>query len=97
MMWIASSWPLVVMRPTFAPRFWMMVLVPTVVPCDRNAMSRQNLSSETPSACAPAPSASSMPREKSGGVEGTLAVSSLPARSTMAQSVNVPPMSMPTR
>src|SRR5438128_956986 len=40
MMWIASSWPLVVMRPTLAPRFWMMVLVPTVVPCDRNAMSR---------------------------------------------------------
>ena len=34
MMWITSLWPLVVMRPTFAPRFWMMVLVPTVVPCD---------------------------------------------------------------
>ena len=75
----------------------MMVLVPTVVPCDRNAMSRQKSSSEMPSACAPAPSASIMPREKSGGVEGTLVVSSLPARSTIAQSVKVPPMSMPTR
>ena len=41
MMWIASSWPLVVIRPTRAPFFWMMVLVPTVVPCDRKAMSRQ--------------------------------------------------------
>jgi hypothetical protein len=38
-----------------------------------------------------------MPREKSCGVDGTLVVSSLPARSTIAQSVNVPPMSMPTR
>jgi len=38
-----------------------------------------------------------MPREKSAGVEGTLVVRSLPPRSTIAQSVNVPPMSMPTR
>ena len=97
MMWIASSCPLVVMRPTLAPRFWMMVFVPTVVPCERNAMSRQNSFSESPSASAPAPSASIMPRAKSGGVEGTLAVRSFPARSTMAQSVKVPPISMPTR
>ncbi len=97
MMWIASSCPLVVIRPTRAPFFWMMVLVPTVVPCDRKAMSRQKSSSFTPSACAPAPSASIMPREKSPGVDGTLVVRSLPAPSTMAQSVNVPPMSMPTR
>ncbi len=97
MMWIASSWPRVVIRPTFAPRFWMMVLVPTVVPCDRKAMSRQNLSIDRPSSAAPAPSASIMPRAKSGGVEGTLVVSSRPAASTIAQSVKVPPMSMPTR
>jgi hypothetical protein len=38
-----------------------------------------------------------MPREKSCGVEDTLAVRCLPARSTMGQSVNLPPMSMPTR
>jgi hypothetical protein len=52
---------------------------------------------DRPSCSAPAPSASIMPRAKSGGVEGTLVVSSLPAPSTMAQSVKVPPMSMPTR
>ena len=97
MMWIASSCPLVVIRPTLAPRFWMMVLVPTVVPWERKSMSRQKSSSGMPSACAPASSASIMPREKSGGVEGTLVVRSLPARSTIAQSVKVPPMSMPTR
>src|SRR5262245_52205171 len=97
MMWIASSWPRVVSRPTFAPRFWMMVLVPTVVPCDRNSMLLQKRSRSMPSFSAPAPSASIMPREKSCGVDGTLVVSSLPARSTIAQSVKVPPMSMPTR
>jgi len=43
------------------------------------------------------PVASIMPRAKSGGVEGTLVVRSLPARSTIAQSVKVPPISMPTR
>ena len=97
MMWIASSWPRVVMSPTLAPFFWMMVLVPTVVPCERKRMSRQKRSRGTPSAFAPAPSASIMPRPKSCGVEGTLVVRSLPARSTIAQSVKVPPMSMPTR
>jgi hypothetical protein len=45
----------------------------------------------------PVRSASIIPWEKSCGVEGTLVVSSVPARSTMAQSVKVPPMSMPTR
>ena len=30
------------MSPTRAPFFWMMVLVPTVVPCERKAMSPQN-------------------------------------------------------
>src|SRR3954454_14254811 len=38
-----------------------------------------------------------MPRAKSGGVDGTLLVSRRPAPSTIAQSVKVPPMSMPTR
>ncbi len=97
MMWMASSWPRVVTRPTRAPFFWMIVFVPTVVPWERNAMSRQKSSSPTPRARAPASRASIMPCEKSAGVDGTLVVRSLPARSTIAQSVNVPPMSMPTR
>ncbi|OGA70992.1 MAG: hypothetical protein A3G83_10765 [Betaproteobacteria bacterium RIFCSPLOWO2_12_FULL_68_20] len=59
-------------------------------------MSRQKSSSERPRDFAPAPSASIMPREKSSGVEGTLVVRRRPARSTIAQSVKVPPMSMPT-
>ena len=80
-----------------APRFWMIVFVPTVVPWERKSMSRQKRASGMPSASAPAPSASIMPRAKSGGVDGTLVVRSFPARSTIAQSVKVPPMSMPTR
>ena len=80
-MWIASSWPLVVIRPTFAP-----LLLDDGVGADRRAVRQEgDVAAEVVRAAgrapaAPAPSASIMPREKSGGVEGTLVVSSLPAR-----------------
>src|SRR5436309_1996137 len=49
MMWIASSWPWVVIRPTRAPFLWMSAFVPTVVPWVSTAISLQNCSNESPS------------------------------------------------
>ena len=45
MMWMTSLWPLVVMRPTLTPFFWMIALVPTVVPWASTASSLQSVSS----------------------------------------------------
>ena len=97
MMWMTSLWPLVVMRPTLAPRFWMIALVPTVVPWASTASSRQSASSGVPSLPATMSRAAISPSPKSAGVEGALPVVTRPASSTTTQSVKVPPMSMPQR
>src|ERR1700687_578642 len=75
----------------------MSVLVPTVVPCVSTATSRQNRSKETPRRSAAMRIAASMPSAKFSGVDGDLVAVILPARSSTTQSVNVPPMSTPTR
>ena len=72
MMWIASSWPLVVIRPTRAPLRWMSAFVPTVVPWVRIAIAAQNRSNGKPSRSAATRIASSMPSAKSLGVEAAL-------------------------
>src|SRR5947207_3791905 len=97
MMWMASSWPRVVIRPTRAPFLWRSVFVPTVVPCVRTATSRQNRSKETPKRPAARRIAASIPSAKSAGVDGDLVAVIRPLRSSATQSVKVPPMSTPTR
>src|SRR6266480_2912681 len=97
MMWMASSWPRVVIRPTRAPFLWMRVFVPTVVPCVSTATSRQNRSKESPRRSAASRIAAIMPSAKSPGVDGDLVAMIRPRRSSATQSVNVPPMSTPTR
>src|SRR5437899_8125610 len=96
MMWIASSWPCVVIRPTRAPFLWMSAFVPTVVPWVSTAISLQNCSNESPSRSAATRIAASMPSAKLPGVEGALVAVMRPERSSATQSVNVPPMSTPT-
>src|SRR5581483_9643382 len=97
MMWIASSWPLVVIRPTFAPFLWIRAFVPTVVPCVSTSMFLQKSSNESPRRSAATVIAASMPSAKLGGVEEDLVAVMRPSRSSTTQSVKVPPMSTPTR
>ena len=97
MMWIASSWPRVVIRPTFAPLRWISVLVPIVVPWLTIATSRQKDARSFPSLPAAISSAATNPALKSGGVDAALAVTTVPLGATTTQSVKVPPMSTPTR
>src|SRR5262252_5929928 len=97
MMWIASSWPFVVIRPTFAPLRWISAFVPTVVPWVRTEMSEQNRSNESPRRSDATRIAASMPSAKSRGVEEALVAVMRPERSSTTQSVKVPPMSTPTR
>src|SRR5438094_465203 len=96
MMWIASSWPCVVIRPTRAPFLWMSAFVPTVVPWVSTAISLQNCSNESPSRSAATRIAAIMPSAKLPGVEGALVAVMPPPRPSTTQSVNVPPMSTPT-
>src|SRR5437867_12255804 len=97
MMWIASSWPRVVIRPTFAPFLWMSAFVPTVVPWVSTAISLQNCSNESPSRSAATRIAASMPSAKLAGVEEDFVAVMRPSRPSATQSVKVPPMSTPTR
>ena len=85
------------MRPTFAPFFWMIALVPTVVPWASTAVAPQSVSSVIPSLAATMPRAAISPSPKSAGVDGALPVVTRPSSSTATQSVKVPPMSMPQR
>src|ERR1700681_201171 len=75
----------------------MSVLVPTVVPCVSTATSRQKRSKDSPRRSAAMRIAASMPSAKFSGVDGDLVAVILPPRSSTTQSVNVPPMSTPTR
>ena len=96
MMWIASSWPRVVIRPTRAPFLWISAFVPTVVPWVSTAISPQNFSNGNPRRSAATCIAASMPSAKLPGVEGALVAVIPPPRPSTTQSVNVPPMSTPT-
>ncbi len=96
MMWIASSWPRVVMSPTLAPLRWISAFVPTVVPCVRTSTSWQNRSKESPRRSAAIRIAASMPSAKLSGVEGAFVAVIAPSRPSTTQSVKVPPMSTPT-
>src|SRR2546421_4544520 len=51
MMWIASSWPRVVIRPTFAPFLWISAFVPTVVPWVRSEEHTSELQSRSDLVC----------------------------------------------
>src|ERR1700693_2019667 len=75
----------------------MSVLVPTVVPCVSTATSRQKRSKDSPRRPAAMRIAASMPPAKFSGVDGDLVAVIRPPRSSATQSVNVPPMSTPTR
>ena len=85
-----SSWPAVQTNPTRAPARWIMVLVATVVPCTRKAMSSGATSD-----------ASMEPRKArsgSAGVDATLRELTVPSDVSKAiRSVKVPPVSIPMR
>jgi hypothetical protein len=63
----------------------------------RIAIAAQNRSKGKPSRSAATRIASIMPSAKLPGVEAALVAVTRPARSSTTQSVNVPPMSTPTR
>src|SRR5215831_18784893 len=93
---MASSWPRVVIRPTFAPLRWMSALVPTVVPCVSTATLGQNCSNGRSRRSEASRIAASMPSAKFSGVDGHLVAVMRPLASSTTQSVKVPPMSTPT-
>jgi len=97
MMWIASSWPRVVISPTRAPFLCISVFVPTVVPCVSTSIRRQKRPKGRPRRSAATRSEASMPAEKLPGVDGALVAVMQPSAPSTTQSVNVPPMSTPTR
>ena len=76
------------MSPVRAPVFVITAFVVAVVPCARSTTSRGS----SPTAAIPFIT----PSSKRGGVEGTFAVRTTPSR-TATTSVNVPPVSIPTR
>ena len=93
---IASPWPLVVTRPTFAPSRVMSAFVPVVVPCTTRSACENSSSSDIPNRDAASSIASKKLRARSVGRVGTLPVRIVPSGPMTAQSVNVPPMSTPT-
>ncbi len=97
MMWMTSLWPRVVSKPTFAPRRWMIALVPAVVPCASIVIDLSNAGSSSPTRSPARCSASSTPSAKLPGVDGALEIVSRPPSSMSTQSVNVPPISRPQR
>ncbi len=97
MMWMASSWPRVVMSPTFAPLRWISAFVPTVVPWVRTRICPQKSANSSSSRSAATRMAFSMPSAKLPGVDEDLVAVIAPFWSMTTQSVNVPPMSTPTR
>jgi hypothetical protein len=78
----------VVISPVLAPVFVITAFVVAVVPCASSTMS----AGSTPTPASPFIT----PSSKLGGVEATFAVRTTPSR-TATTSVNVPPVSIPTR
>ena len=86
--------PAVTSMPVFAPRRSMTALVTRVVPCAIVSTSAMGTSSRRRRAAVP----SITTIEGSAGVVRRLSTAiSLPLSSNSAKSVNVPPMSMPSR
>jgi hypothetical protein len=97
MMWIASSWPLGCDEADARALF-----LDDGVRADRRAVGEErDVAAELAERQAEGLGARAErvhhPAREISGVDGTLVVRSLPARSTIAQSVKVPPISMPTR
>ena len=97
MMRMASGWPRVVSSATRAIRPVTSALVPAVVPCASLAAAASTRSASRPSPAAAASMEPKKPSARSAGVVGTLPVVISPPASMIAQSVNVPPMSTPTK
>ena len=97
MMRMASGWPRVVSSATRAIWPVTSALVPAVVPCASLAADASTRSASRPSPAAAASMEPKNPSARSPGVVGTLPVVISPAASMIAQSVNVPPMSTPTK
>src|SRR5262249_58626985 len=84
------------MRPTRAPPRVISAFVPVVVPWTSRSQRDNTSSSESPNFAAASAIASKKLRARSSGRVGTFPVRTLPSGPTIAQSVNVPPMSTPT-
>jgi hypothetical protein len=91
-----SPWPTVAITPTRAPPRVMSAFVPMVVPCTRRSQRPSSSRSVIPHRPAASSIASKKLRARSSGRVGTLPTWISPPGPTMAQSVNVPPMSTPT-
>ena len=86
--WSTSRNPRVVMSPVGTPRRWIAALVVTVVPCPKRSTSASGMAiASTPVRTA---------RDRSAGVERNFATR-IPSGPSATKSVNVPPVSTPTR
>ena len=93
----ASAKPFVVTRAVLAPSWVNSVFSPTVVAWKNKRVERSSSSSPArPRLSAASRRASRTPDAKSGGVDAAFPTEMEPPPSTTTQSVNVPPMSMPT-
>ena len=72
-----------------------MAFVPTVVPCARTLIDLRSSGEDRLNLVAALSIAFRTPSEKSEGVDGDLAIVSLPSSSINTQSVKVPPISNP--
>jgi hypothetical protein len=92
-----SPKPRVVSSPTREPPRVTTALIATVVPCASRSVWLSSAERSIPSSAAATSIAAKNPRCGSSGVVGALATVIVPASSTTAQSVKVPPMSTPIR
>src|SRR5918999_597195 len=93
----ASPCPAVVTSATRAPPRWTTRFVPTVLPWPIRPVRSRKSSSPRPCCAASDSSPFSTPSARSCGVLRVLAYETCPVSSTAAQSVNVPPVSVPTK
>jgi hypothetical protein len=91
-----SSKPFVVITPARASVPSTTAFSATVVEWRKSSVSASRSAGVVPSWSAATVRESMIPDEKSGGVENALPSVTAPSASTTTQSVQVPPMSMPT-